>query len=161
MVYLWVVIFRDPIMIKWFVFASSIILSACDSPRNHRVNPSELLMNSQNIDPQFKTLPLKMKLQWVAGPYGTVEQKSKLLVTFLDTNDRLTSLPNEQELSFYATMPSMGHPLSHPGYFKKISEGIYLNEDIIFNMGGDWLMELSILNNSGEIKDEIKWSFFF
>lgn len=138
------------------------VVLGCGSPRSHRftIDNNDLQKNNTS-SLSFKTSQLIIKTQWLSGPFGSVEKKSTLVVYIYNTNGDLASLTNNLDLSFYAAMPSMGHPLSHPGYFQKISEGVYLNKDILFNMSGDWLMELSIVNNDGQTQEEIKWPYFF
>lgn len=137
-----------------------LLMSACDSPRDHRVNPASGDQNSSLALQNFKSSNLSVKAQWLAGPFPTANKFSTLIVYIYDSNGALTSLPAGDEINFFATMPSMGHDLDQPGYFEEISPGIYLNKQISLGMSGDWAMELWQQDANFDIKDKVVWSEF-
>lgn len=135
------------------------ILAGCESPVNHRVEDGAKSQDVQLMS--LDTFNLKVKAQWIVGPVGNLSSNNQLLVIIKNAEDRLASLPQGKTLNFYATMPSMGHPLDDPGFFKEISEGIYLNSTIKYNMPGDWKNELWIMNSDFYIEDKVIWHEFF
>jgi hypothetical protein len=137
-----------------------LVFSACDSPRNHRVTSGGDSSESGAAitDKAFSSTGLKVQYQWLSGPYSNVKQTSSLIV-YLSRDGKPISLPSGQELNFYATMPSMGHPIEQPGYFEELSTGIYLNKNIVFNMQGPWVLELWVQDSlTYNILDKIEWS---
>lgn len=137
-----------------------LLLTACSSPMNHRVVGEEKKQEPSQVL-TFEQYGLTVNYQWLKGPIGNINTDNELLVFIKNKEGELSSLPDHLILSFYATMPSMGHPLDDAGYFKEISEGIYLNKNIRYNMPGDWANELQILDENYNIKDRLKWSDFF
>jgi hypothetical protein len=146
---------------KYLLYAFTCYLIACDSPRNHRINENPGVQKTEISPLELKVVGRTLKAEWVEGPFGSIEKSSVLLVYMLNAQKRLESLPEGLELQFYATMPSMGHPLSHAGYFQRIADGVYINKDVIFNMAGDWLMEISVIDEQGNTKDVLQWLLFF
>jgi hypothetical protein len=144
-----------------FVFAMTVLMiAACDSPRNHRVRSGDdsVGQGAAIADKAFPSSGLKVQYQWLSGPFSNVKQNSSLIV-YLSRDGKSVSLPAGQELNFYATMPSMGHPIEQPGYFEELSTGIYLNKNIVFNMQGPWVLELWVQDSlTFNILDKIEWS---
>jgi hypothetical protein len=135
-----------------------LFLGACDSPRNNRVAEGEEPEANQVNKQSFKSTGLLVQYQWLSGPFGNLKETSSLIV-YLSREGKPVSLPQGQELNFYATMPSMGHPIEQPGYFDELSTGIYLNKNIIFNMQGPWQMELWVQDSlTSSILDKVEWS---
>ena len=132
-----------------------IFLSSCNSP-TQKLAP---IPNSDSHKAAFPQTPYSAKYYWAKGPYGEVD-KENTLVVFLYKNQELHSLPSDLSIEFYATMPSMGHPLEDAGYFQELSPGIYINEHIKYNMSGEWKNELQIMNSAFNIQDKISWSEF-
>lgn len=142
------------------IFIVSLSLVRCDSPMNNRVEENNsTLSQAQKIS--FTQGALVAEFKWIAGPVGNITFNNILLVILRDAQGRLANLPENQTLEFYSTMPSMGHPLEDPGYFEPISEGMYLNKTIKYNMPGDWKNELWILDADFNIKDKLEWDDFF
>jgi hypothetical protein len=145
-------------MVRFLFFI--LFLSACDSPRNHRLQDLSGLQKAQNILTLTK-LDLRLQSQWVEGPYGNVQKSSSLVIYVYNQKQELTDLPSGKDLEFFATMPSMGHPLDQPGEFIRVAKGIYINSSIRFNMPGDWQMEVSIVTSNNEIVEQAVWLEFF
>lgn len=82
-------------------------------------------------------------------------------MVFLYKNGNLHSLPEGQTLEFYATMPSMGHPMEDAGFFEEIDQGVYVNKAIRYNMSGDWKNELWIMDENLNILDRLQWLIYF
>jgi hypothetical protein len=57
-------------------------------------------------------------------------------------------------------MPGMGHPMKNAGTFEMVSEGVYLNTSIEFNMGGEWEMFLMLVDEDFEVLEEVSWTEF-
>lgn len=137
-------------------FAALAFLLGCQSPINNRVNeegrPSEKSKQSHS----FSKKGIDVEISWLNGPIGSIEVESQILV-ILRKNGEPYSLPNDNALFFYSTMPSMGHPLDDPGEFVEIESGLYLNRAIVFNMRGEWKNELWILNKEEDVEDELSW----
>lgn len=141
------------------------VLAGCDSPRNQRVvtgadGGAGSLSNAQATF-KLSQLPLSFRAHWLEGPFGNVQLDNALVVYIYDNNQQLTDLSNEQKLGFFATMPSMGHPLDQAGDFVRLAQGVYLNSTIRFNMPGDWRMELWVMDASDQILDQVVWNEFF
>ena len=135
-----------------------LLLSACDSPRNNRVLPGDNKSAPLAANKVFNTNNYLVQYQWLSGPFSNVKQPSSLIV-YLSRDGKPVSLPAGQDLNFYATMPSMGHPVEQPGYFEELSLGIYLNKNIVFNMQGPWSLELWIQETvTFDILDKVQWS---
>ncbi len=142
-----------------FFFALT-FLSACESPMNHRTSSDiKTQVDSQTLP--LEVLKLNVEIKWIHGPMGNVSVKNHLLVILKDEQGALYSLPDDLSLGFYATMPSMGHPLDDPGFFEDIGEGLYLNKSIRYNMPGDWKNEIWVLDQNFNIKDKVEWDDFF
>ena len=129
-----------------FIGLTFILLSGCDSPLNEKAN--------------FSKSGLQAEVKWIEGPFGNIKKENHLVV-FLYKDGGLFSLPDGQTLEFYATMPSMGHPLEDPGFFEEIDKGIYLNKSIHYNMPGDWKNELWIMDANFNILDRLEWLIYF
>ena len=148
---------------KSFLFLTTllVILSACDSPRNHRVESGGGTSGESMVSLQsFKNSDLKISAKWLVGPHPVVNKPSTLIVYIYNSEGNLVSLPDGEQINFYASMVSMGHGLDQPGYFTEISPGIFLNTEISFNMSGDWSMELWLQDADYNIKDKIVWPDF-
>jgi hypothetical protein len=132
-----------------------LVLSACGSPRNNRVK--EGVSTSGVNSHVFSTFNITAEATWLEGPFPEAVN-SKLLVSLKDQEGRLLSLDaGKFELGFNAFMPSMGHYLDDPGFFEELSEGIYINSEIKFNMARDWRMDLMILDSNYDVKDKVEW----
>lgn len=139
------------------IFLFLILSAGCNSPLNHRLTEPEKPLDKSNATGlNFQTQALKVEKKWLEGPFGNVKKKSILIVYFYNAEQKLTDIPTGLSLNFFATMPSMGHPMDRPGYFEKISQGIYINREIVFNMVGEWEMQLS-LDTENETLDTLKW----
>ncbi len=135
-------------------------LSACDSPMNNRVSDSGDTSGFDIEKKAFSSLEFQVEVKWLEGPFGNISKDNHLLV-FLYKDEELVSLAENQTLAFYATMPSMGHPMEDAGYFEEIDKGIYLNKTIRFNMPGDWKNEIWIMDEDFNIMDRLEWLIFF
>lgn len=142
-----------------FIFFLS--LNACDSPIQHRVRASDNAENKAQTNLNFNKYELNIEAQWLDGPHGNLTKTSTLMVIVTGPTGKMTSLPKELNLSFYATMPSMGHPMDDAGHFDEVDPGIYINKHIRFNMPGDWQMELWALDKNFNIKDQTQWLIEF
>ena len=134
-------------------------LTACDSPMNHRVEGDGGSAAIQTYS--FKAFSLNAKPQWIKPPVGEIKTNNELMVIVTDAAGERVSLPGGYTLNFYATMPSMKHPLDDPGFFKEVDRGIYINSAIRYNMPGDWRNELWIMDSNLEIVDRLSWEEFF
>ncbi len=137
------------------------------SPLNNRYHEEDRATDKPEKTTQSSPLKVNattsytVEHQWVRGPFENIHEPSELLVFVYDDLGRLTALPKDVTLSFFATMPSMGHPLDQPGYFRELTPGIYLNSEISFNMPGDWKMELSVLDQNYKELDKVIWLTVF
>jgi len=105
----------------------------------------------------FRKLVIKADVEWLEGPFGEPVD-SKLRVVLKNLSGELVSLNSDlYELGFNAFMPSMGHYLDDPGYFVEISEGVYENSAIKFNMANDWRMDLMVFDLDYEVVDMVQW----
>jgi hypothetical protein len=145
-----------------FIFSTLLALQvSCNSPMNHRLRSAENDNKSLGLaESRFTGGEWSARALWVEGPFGNTNQNNYLLV-FLYKEGRLQSLPSGQTLNFYATMPSMGHPMEDAGFFQELDEGIYLNKSIRYNMPGDWKNELWIMDANLNIVDQLEWLIFF
>ena len=124
-----------------------------DKPASKLTEMSELKASNKKF---------KIEHQWVGGPFGSIHQPSSLLIFVRDETGAFAKLPEGTQLGFSALMPSMGHPLDDPGFFKELQPGMYLNSAITFNMPGDWEMKISLLENQTfKTLDEIIWLELF
>ncbi len=137
-----------------------ILLAGCDSPMNNRIREGTLEGKYKEIKTSFKTSNLVAEVQWLDGPHGHINKSNHLLVV-LYKNEKPYSLPKNQTLEFYATMPSMGHPMDDAGFFEEIDTGIYVNKSIKYNMPGDWKNELWIMDSDFNILDKLEWLIVF
>lgn len=135
-------------------------LVACESPMNHRTLEGGVRGKSRIETSLFADLNIEAEAKWIDGPYGNIK-KPNYLIVFLYKDGRLHSLPEDQTLEFYATMPSMGHPMEDAGFFEEVEPGIYVNKAIRYNMPGSWKNELWIMDKALNIMDEIEWHEFF
>ncbi len=138
----------------------SLMMLGCDSPRNNRVYATESLLQNANTVLEFSNSNIKALVMWSEGPYPEVGQNSKLIVFIYDQNMRLMDLPEGQSLEFFTLMPSMGHGAEDTGYFARLSKGIYENPSIVFQMPGDWQMQLSLLDSNFNELDKVLWLEF-
>ena len=134
------------------------MLGACDSPQNHRVFLNEdTNEKTGDVTQTFTQYSLSYKAQWLQGPFGSLSKKSQIMVILFNKEGHRTSLPKGVDLQFYATMPSMGHPLDDPGFFEEIETGIFINNNVQFNMPGEWKMELWLTDKDYNILDNSLW----
>ncbi len=146
------------LILLFFTIISSI---ACDSPMNNRVRQDSQVKEQTFVTHDFETLNLSAETRWLLGPFGDIKKTNSLLVFVYDASGTLTSLPENLDLAFYATMPSMGHPMDDSGSFEEIDTGIYINKTIRYNMGGDWKNELWVMDKDFNILDRLAWTEFF
>jgi hypothetical protein len=136
------------------------LVTACDSPIQNKVRLTETEDKNQQSSLQFPQLAIAAEARWLQGPFGQITQTNTLLVV-LTQNAQAYSLPEGLTLNFYATMPSMGHPMDDAGFFEEIEPGVYINRSIRYNMPGDWKNELWIMDSNFNIKDQVAWDEFF
>lgn len=143
---------------KYFVLPLLLLLTACHSPMNHRIiQDSQASQKLSKVSATFEQQDLTVTYEWIVGPSGDINKTNSLFVVIKNKNGELVDLPTHLSLSFYATMPSMGHPLDDAGYFERLSKGLYINQTIRYNMGGDWQNELRLVDENFDIKDKIVW----
>lgn len=140
-----------------FTLLMALTMTSCESPMNQRVNGKSLL-SQQKVS--FTGLSIIAEVKWLEGPHGNINRNNHVMV-FLYRGESLYSLPSGQTLEFYASMPSMGHPLHDVGFFEEIDTGIYVNKGIRYNMPGDWKNELWIMDESFNILDRLQWLIYF
>lgn len=144
--------------IMW-ICCAGVITAACDSPMNHRLRGEDKAqMTAQKVS--LPQIDLQVVALWLHEPSGNVQEQNSLLVILKDSDGKLIHLPANYTLVFYATMPSMGHPLDSPGEFEMLKEGIYLNPQIRYNMNGEWQNELWIIDENLQLVDKIVWTEF-
>lgn len=147
-----------------FLAALAAVTSAtvsCDSPRNNRVLMGELGSVNEPENLVFKSQNLNVEIFWSEGPYPEVFKTSKIIVFIYDDQGTLVDLPEGLNLSFFTLMPSMGHSADDTGYFTQISTGVYENPSIVFQMPGDWQMEIRLVDADFSEKDKVSWLEFF
>ena len=137
-----------------------LVISSCGSPMNHRVEPQEQIQKKLNTM-SLENLALDAEIQWLTGPAGNIKVNNQLMVIFRNKDGVPSDLPKGLTVNFYATMPSMNHPMDNAGDFEPLGHGIYLNSTIRYNMPGDWLNELWIMDSEYNIKDKVLWDDFF
>jgi hypothetical protein len=143
-------------MKRLFLLPLALLICHCHSPMNHRTNEFQT-MDQKTTSLEFKTLGLAVKTKWLMGPVGSIQATNTLLVSVYDAEGELVDLPNDLQLQFYATMPSMGHPLDDAGTFTKIATGLYLNTTIKYNMSGDWQNEIWLMDSNFKIHGTVQW----
>ncbi len=136
------------------------VLISCDSPRNNRIEMQGSNVSGQSETYSLNKLELNLRVLWLEGPYSSVGQNSVLTVYVYNLDGELINLPEGLSLEFFSVMPSMGHSLDDPGYFKNVSQGVYENRDIYFQMGGDWQSEVQVLDSNSNYIDKISWLDF-
>ena len=134
--------------------------ASCHSPMNHRILKNDDNKDLSKNELKFSKSKLEVKTQWLVGPNGNIKKNNQLLV-FIYKDGELSSLQKENSLHFYATMPSMGHPMEDAGFFEEVQTGIYINKNIKYNMEGDWKNELWIMDQEFNILDKVTWLIFF
>lgn len=142
------------------VFVLCVLSSACDSPMSHRVASGNRAQGGAE-SLTFKSYDLTVEVNWLLGPVGNISTNNQLLVVVKNHLGAPASLPEGHSLNFYATMPSMGHPMEDAGFFEELSPGVYVNKTIRYNMPGDWRNELWIMDRDLNIKDKVVWDEFF
>jgi hypothetical protein len=141
-----------------FLFLIGLFLVACESPMNQRVRGVKDVSQERL---SFQNHEIFAEVQWLKGPFGLREQENHLLVILFNAAGERVSVPDGLTLSFYATMPSMGHPMDDAGFFTELQTGIYINTAIRYNMPGDWKNELWFLDSEFNKQDEVAWEIFF
>ena len=145
---------------RYFLLIFTLLsLGACDSPMNNRVRDNKEDAFTPRLE-SFTESDWQAEVRWLDGPFGNINQKNQLMV-MLYKDGKLSSLPKNQTLEFYATMPSMGHPMEDAGFFEEVDTGIFINKDIRYNMPGDWLNELWIMDQDFNILDRLQWFIIF
>lgn len=137
------------------------LLMGCGSPRNHQVKLQENHLEFYSKVRTFESYKYSLKSVWAEGPYTNVAQTSSLLIFIYNDMGQLMDLPDGLTLGFWATMPSMGHGLEDAGYFEHLGRGIYENSNIVFQMSGDWKIDISILDENYNELDKVSWREFF
>ncbi|MCB0357189.1 MAG: hypothetical protein KDD40_09285, partial [Bdellovibrionales bacterium] len=94
---------------------------------------------------------------WLQPQKGITTYNNYLIVYVYNLQGFLSDIPKSKYLEFYANMPSMGHDLEDSGNFRRLTKGIYINDSIRLNMGGEWSMELWLLDRQDNITDSAKW----
>lgn len=153
--------FMFVIRLWFFTILLTTSFLGCESPRNNRVLMGEELALTGQRSFRFDQLNYTAVVLWSEGPYPEIYRTSKLLVLIYDQSGELTNLPADLNLNFFTLMPSMGHGAEDTGYFQIISDGVYENPSIVFQMSGDWQMQLSILNSNFDELDKVIWLEFF
>jgi hypothetical protein len=145
---------------KTLIVILILVLSGCNSPVNHQIPDTLRKSQSTNDSLAFKEISFTANVTWLKGPFGNINMENSLLV-ILSKGGLAQSLPEGKTLEFYATMPSMGHPMEDAGYFEELEPGIYVNRHIRYNMPGDWENELWIMDSDYNVLDSVKWRIFF
>ncbi|MEO0335647.1 MAG: hypothetical protein AAF202_04605 [Pseudomonadota bacterium] len=109
---------------------------------------------------RYSNARLSVRPIWLKGPVGKIESTNHLLVQ-VTSQVSPARLPEGLSLEFYATMPSMGHPMEDAGFFEEIEVGLYLNKSIRYNMPGDWRNELWLMDSDFKVIDRVTWDEFF
>lgn len=99
--------------------------------KDSKENSSSLIFNIEN--------GYSFSLNWLTEKSTTTEGR---LVVVISRNGVLDPLEN-QEFKAYLFMKSMGHG-SSPIKITKLSDGIYLLEEIYFIMTGPWELHLAL-----------------
>lgn len=137
-----------------------IVICGCDSPMNNRVNENNT-KTTKATTLTFTDRKLRVEAEWTYGPFGSIQKNNHLLVILKNEQGEPESLPSPLTLNFYATMPSMGHPMEDAGFFEEIDKGIYINKTIRYNMPGDWKNELWIMDENYNVLEKVEWLEFF
>lgn len=146
---------------KILIILSVFTLIACGSPRDNMVKDGNNKQQKQTPNKLVaEVTKIEISYQWLKGPSGSIYEDNHLLVVLTKDAQRY-DLPEGLSLLFYATMPSMGHPMEDAGHFKRLDTGIYINSSIKYNMPGDWLNEIWIVDDQLEIKDLVSWEDLF
>lgn len=95
---------------------------------------------------------------WLEGPYPSPMQVSSYEILFLDSQSRLSSLPETVGLQVFAWMPDMGHGSADDGYVEDLGGGRFLGHELRFNMPGYWHIHI-LVDRGGERLDEIVLPF--
>ena len=147
---------------KYLLLILCIFLISCDGPKDHKVNgPTKVDSFGLKESKRFKKYNITVMYQWLSPLKGSLSAENKLMIYFYDKNKELVDLPKDILLEFYATMPSMGHPMADAGYFTRLDAGIYFNDSIVFNMPGDWRMELILYDQDYNEIEKVKWDEYF
>lgn len=134
-------------------------LLACEGPNKFKSSSQNAadMEGWRNNKLELNLSHFDVSLTWLVRPRVGGSKSSSLLVKVLDSTSNLVDLPEGVSLEFYAWMPSMGHPLTDAGSFERLSTGVYLNNGIVFNMGGEWEMQLMLWGKSDEVIHDLKW----
>lgn len=144
----------------FFLLTLTLLFSGCNAPINNQVRTDKGNQTLESEPLLFSQTQVSVDFRWLKGPYGQLKQENHLVV-FLYQEEEPYSLPETQSLNFYATMPSMGHPMEDAGFFEEIEPGVYINKSIRYNMPGDWQNELWIMDQDFNILDKVQWLVFF
>ena len=132
----------------------------CAGPRMNKTATDSRSQKTNLATLNCKALDLQLTPQWLSPLSGSIHRPNSLLV-IVKRNNEPTDLPPNLKMEFYSSMPSMGHPLHEPGSFRRLAKGVYINESIRFNMPGDWLHELWVVNEQLQIQDQVEWLEIF
>ena len=139
-------------------------LASCESPlATKKLKNNEPPFLSSQLSSQTHSLEsfdLTLEFQWAQPPQGRLDFLNILVVFMRNQDGVLVSLPEGHTLDFYATMPSMGHPLADPGFFDEVNPGLYLNKNIVYNMPGDWKNDIAILDQNDDVVEQVIWDEF-
>ena len=139
-----------------FIILSLFFLVSCGSPQNHKIKEGTTNSKLSETNLQAQILDYQFDVKWLGGPFGNSKQQSKLIV-FVYRNSKLSDIESGLHLQFYTSMPSMGHPMAEAGEFVRLSEGVYLNKGIEFNMPGEWMHELWLVDENFDTQDYVVW----
>ncbi len=144
--------------ILFLILVSGLFLISCDGPRNHKVKKvSASGLGKSNEKMSFKSNKIQISVSWLSPLVGSIDKTNTLIVYLFNKQGALVDPPKDLTVEFYAIMPSMGHPMGDAGFFEKLDTGIYINKNIVFNMDGDWLMEVLLLNKDYVVQDKVEW----
>lgn len=147
------------------------LLSAvgCDSPIRNQVREGSAKKDNNFTQRQSRVFfnyhdkDLELFLNWYEGPYSSSTKPSGALISILDENKEAFSFPENLEIVFDALMPVMGHGLDNSGYFEEISLGLYKNAGIRFQMPGNWVMRILLIDYDdfeAEPLEVVSWESF-
>ena len=47
--------------------------------------------------------------------------------------------------------------MDRAGFFRRLEKGIYINDSIVFGMGGPWRLELWLTDQNLQVQDGLTW----
>lgn len=136
------------------------MLTACNSPIKNKADKTKTKPESFEQFAEISKYSLKIDYSWTSGPYSEMGRSNTLVVKVYNKDFELTNLPKDYKFKIYSTMPKMGHPMHKAGEFKLVQTGYYINEGIVFTMGGQWEHEIILINDNSETMGKITWQEF-